>query len=387
MRITEVETFNVFAPGASPSFIWRDGLRGSPPDREVGVIRLRTDEGVDGVAIAPRRGSGRIVADAFAHVLRDELIGADPLQREWLWHRIWEVDRTEELPIFLLGLIDTALWDLVGRRYGAPTWEVLGGYRREIPAYASTSTFGSTAEYLDVVTQCIELGYPALKLHAWGDARRDAELCTAVREHVGSDYPLMYDGSAAFDLPDAVYVGDALAAAGYLWYEEPMREFSITAYKWLADRVRVPLNVAETSDGAHMNTGDFIASGCAAYVRTSTELRGGFTGAMRIAHLADAYRLRAEPHGPTIYARHLCMAIPNCTYYESLVTSNPVKREVGVSASGMVTAPVGPGVGLEPGPQYPDELTQYVVDMSTGAVGPSDDPNKPGYSPSEAVPA
>jgi len=370
VRITRVETFNVFAPGANPPFIWRDGLRGSPPDREVGVIRLRTDEGVDGVAVAPRRGSAPVVADVVEHVLRDELIGADPLQREWLWHRMWEIDRTDELPIWLLGLVDTALWDLAGRLYGSPTWEVIGGFRREIPAYASTSTFSSVAEYLDITTQCRELGYPALKLHGWGDARRDAELCTAVREHVGDDFPLMYDGSAGFDLPDAVYVGDALSAAGYLWYEEPIREFSISAYKWLSERVRVPLNVAETSDGVHMNTGDFIASGCASYVRTSTELRGGFTGAMRIAHLADAYRLRAEPHGPTMYARHLCMAIPNCTYYESLVTTNPAKREAGVSATGMVAAPGGPGVGLEPGPRYPDELTPYVFDAATGAVGP-----------------
>ena len=67
MRITEVETFNVFAPGSNPPFRWRNGLRGSPPDTEVGVIRLRTDEGVDGVAIAPRRGAGPIVADAFEH--------------------------------------------------------------------------------------------------------------------------------------------------------------------------------------------------------------------------------------------------------------------------------------------------------------------------------
>ncbi len=368
MRINKVETFSVFAPGANPPFIWRDGLRGSPPDREVGVLRLRTDEGVDGVAIAPRRGSAPIVADVVEHVLREELIGADPLQRERLWHRMWEIDRTEELPLWLIGLVDTALWDLAGRYYGAPTWELLGGFRREIPAYASTSTFSSIPEFLDVATQCIELGYPALKLHAWGDARRDAELCTAVREHVGDAYPLMFDGSAGFDLPDAVYVGDALSAANYLWYEEPIREFSITSYKWLAERVKVPLNVGETSDGVHMNTGDFIASGCATYVRTSTELRGGFTGAMRIAHLADSYRLRAEPHGPTMYARHLAMAISNCTYYESLVTSNPVQRELGVGANGMVSAPLGPGVGLEPGPHYPDELLQYVFDPATGEV-------------------
>ena len=85
----------------------------------------------------------------------------------------------------------------------------------------------------------------------------------------------MYDGSAGFDLPDAVYLGRALADTGYLWYEEPMREFSVTAYKWLAERVDVPLLVAETSDGVHMNTADFIASGCASYVRTSANHGGG----------------------------------------------------------------------------------------------------------------
>ena len=60
---------------------------------------------------------------------------------------------------------------------------------------------------------------------------------------------------------------------------------------------------------------------------------------MRIAHLADSFRLRAEVHGPTEPAVHLCMAIPNCTYYESLVTSNPVAREPRVGPDGLVHAP------------------------------------------------
>ena len=174
-----------------------------------------------------------------------------------------------------------------------------------------------------------------------------------VREHVGDEIPLMYDGSAAFDLPDAVYLGHALGDAGYLWYEEPIREFSVTAYKWLGDRVRVPLCVAETSDGVHLNTADFIASGAASFVRTSAELRGGITGAMRIAHLADAFRLRAEVHGMGNYSQHLCMAIPNTTYYESLVMSTQVTREAIVDADGLVHAPVGTGLGLPQAPTTP----------------------------------
>jgi L-alanine-DL-glutamate epimerase-like enolase superfamily enzyme len=178
----------------------------------------------------------------------------------------------------------------------------------------------------------------------------------------------MYDGSAGFDLADAVYLGHALADAGYLWYEEPIREFSVTAYKWLSERVRVPLCVAETSDGVHLNTADFIVSGAASFVRTSAELRGGITGAMRIAHLADACRLRAEVHGMGNYSQHLCMAISNTTYYESLITSAEVTREAVVDASGLVHAPAGIGLGLPAGPDYPPELHHLVIDAATSAA-------------------
>jgi L-alanine-DL-glutamate epimerase-like enolase superfamily enzyme len=370
MRITHVEAHRVRIPEPQPPFGWRRGLLGGPPGGEGAVLRLGTDDGTEGVALLPRRGAGVVLEDLVRHVLHDELVGSDPLQREWLWHRMWEIDRTEELPIYVLGLVDMALWDLAGRAAGRPVWQLLGGFRDAIPAYASTATFATTEEYLDVASQCLALGYPAIKLHAWGDAREDAELCLALREHVGDDVPLMYDGSAGFDLPDAVYLGHALADAGYRWYEEPIREFSITAYKWLAERVRVPLCVGETSDGAHMNSADFIAAGAASFVRTSAELRGGITGAMRIAHLADAFRLRAEVHGPGLSSQQLCMAIANTTYYESLVTTTTVPRDPVVDERGLVHAPQRPGIGLPAGPDYPSGLEHLIVPT----VGSQTDP-------------
>jgi L-alanine-DL-glutamate epimerase-like enolase superfamily enzyme len=360
VRITHVECYRVKVPGADPPFVWRNGLSGSAPGGEGAVLRICTDDGHEGVAFAPSRAV--IVQDVVDRVLREELLGADPLQREWLWHRVWELDRLEELPLYLLGLADVALWDLAAKAVDLPVWRLLGGYRTSIPAQASTVTFGSVAEYLDVADQVRELGYTAIKLHAWGDWRRDAELCTALREHVGDDFPLAYDGSAGFDLPDAIRLGHVLSEAGYEWYEEPMREFSVTAYRRLGEKVGVPLLVAETSDGAHMNSADFIVSGAAtAGVRTSTELRGGFTGAMRTAHLADAFRLRAEVHGPIIPHRHLCMAIPNTTYYESLITSNPARRESCVDANGLVNAPTAPGVGLPSNLDYPAALNRHTT--------------------------
>lgn len=359
MKITAVELTLIEQPPVEPSFVWRHGLPGSEGRHIGGWLALRTDEGITGYAYTHR---GLITQDILDRRIRPELLGADPLHREWLWHRMWELDRIEEFPLYIQGIIDTALWDLAGKIAAQPVHELLGTYREEIPAYASTTTFGSIEEYLDIADQCIELGYSAIKLHAWGNARRDAELSVALRAHVGDDIALMYDGSAAFDLADATYLGRALADAEYEWYEEPMREFNIWSYQQLSERTAVPLLVAETSDGAHMNTADFIVSGAATAVRTSAGYKAGLTGAMRIAHLADSFQMRAEVHGGGLAARHLCMAIPNTTYYESLVFTNPVRRPLEVDDRGMVRATSEPGIG------YASEWGSDVPPLPTEAV-------------------
>lgn len=345
MKIVDIKTYVYSVPAVTPAFRWRDGLPGSEPEHDEALVRVITDEGIEGYAVCHR---GFIVADLMKRRLKEAFIGEDPLRREWLWHKVWELDRIEEFPIYVLGLLDIALWDIAGKIAKMPVYKLLGGFREEIPAYASTVTYGSVEEFLDVADQCLQLGYGAIKLHAWGDARKDAHLCQALRKHVGDDIPLMYDGSAGFDLPDAIYVGRALEDAGYTWYEEPMREFSVTSYRRLSELTRVPLLVAETSDGAHFNTADFIAQVNCHYVRTGVDFRGGFSGAIRTAHLAEAYGLRAEVHGGGSANIHLCMSIPNTTYFESLVWGNPVRHDANVvDGRGCVKAPKPPGIGIE----------------------------------------
>lgn len=343
MKITAVEA-EVRTEPVIDQFVWRKGLPGSGTVNSVVSLTIQTDEGISGVA----HGShGAIMRDIVDRRLRDELVGADPLMKEHLWQRIWELDRIEEIPIYGLGLVDIALWDLTAKIAGLPLYTLIGGYRDRIPAYASTVTFSTTEEFLDVADQCLEAGFRAIKLHAWGDVRRDAALCQALRAHVGPDIALMYDGSAGFDLIDAIWLGRALGEADYLWYEEPMREFSIGAYARLHEKINVPLLSGETSDGAHFNIADFIAARAADLVRTSTGYKGGITGALRIAHLADAYHMRAEVHGGGLPNLHIACAIPNTTYYESLVRTNPIRVEAGIGPDGCISPPDIPGIGWE----------------------------------------
>src|SRR6187200_550637 len=208
MQIAAVDVELILLPPVTPSFAWRRGLRGSAKARTTAVLRITTEDGNIGEAY--HEWSGPMLADIADRVLRQELVGQLADRREWLWHRLWELDRTEEFPIWLFGVVDVALWDLEGRVLGVPVHRLLGTYRESIPAYASTVTFSTAEEHFDVVDQCLELGFPAIKLHAWGDAKADADLCQQLRAHVGPDVDLMYDGSAAFDLADAAYVGHAL---------------------------------------------------------------------------------------------------------------------------------------------------------------------------------
>ena len=343
MKIVDVQAYAVEAP-VPHEFVWRAGLPGSGTSTETTWLRLLTDEGLEGWSSIPR---GALAIDLVRRRFRDALLGQNPLQKELLWHRIWEIDRIEEFPLYVLGAADVALWDITAKAAGLPLYQLLGGYRDKIAAYASTVTFGSTEEYLEVADQCLEHGFRAIKLHAWGDAGRDAKLCQDLRKHVGDEIALMYDGSAGFNPYDALYLGRALEEAGYLWYEEPTREFSLGAYRRLCQDLDIPILAAETSDGAHYNVADFILHGAADMVRTSVHYKGGITGALRVAHLADAFQMTAEVHGGGPANLQVCLAIRNNSYYESLITSNPIDVEPSIDRDGSIHAPELPGVGFD----------------------------------------
>ena len=138
MRITDVTLELVDLP-AQPAFRWRAGLPGSEGPVVGGILRIHTDEGLTGEA---RTRRGRIVADLVERRIRADLIDADPLWRELLWHRLWELDRIEELPIYALGLVDVALWDLAGKALQLPVYQLLGGkFRDKVRVYCDTALY------------------------------------------------------------------------------------------------------------------------------------------------------------------------------------------------------------------------------------------------------
>ena len=199
MKITAFKCWTIEAD-ASPEFSWRAGLPGSGSDVPPGakprraVTKMETDTGISAVT---SHAEGDLVFDMVRRRFH-HFIGENPLLTERMWQLVWEVDRIEEISLRILGMLDILCWDVKSQQAGMPIYQMLGGHDPKIPAYASTVTWPTLEDYERHIKLCRDLGFKAYKLHAWGDVRRDIELSTKLREWVGPDADLMFDGSAEF---------------------------------------------------------------------------------------------------------------------------------------------------------------------------------------------
>jgi len=323
------------------------------------VLTVETDAGV----------RGEVPGGVDARTAR-YLLGRNPLDREIIWHDLKRARRSADgTPP---GAVDIALWDLAGKLYDAPVYELLGGgWRRKLPAYASTyhgdenGGLSTPEDYARFARRCREeLGYPAFKIHGWvgGPIDREVAAVLAIREAVGDDMDLMLDPAGAFaTFDDVLKVGRACDQARYMWYEDPFRGggFSRFAHVKLRELISTPMLMGEHVRGLEAKA-DTIHAGATDYVRANAGADGGITGVMKIAALAEAHGLDVELHGGGLAHRHCMATIRNANYYElGLVhprvsqTQAPIYPEGrwldeldSVDENGCVDVPEGPGLGV-----------------------------------------
>lgn len=352
MKITgfEIETYE----SETIPYQWRDGLTGGSggPTRQT-LLRVTTDAEIDGIVWLRNDAISR---DLVERVIAPTFLGADPLMREDLWFRMWELDRLEEFPMYALGYLDMAAWDISAKAAGVPAYKFMGGHKARAKAYASTVTVETQDDYLRLADDCLARGYRAIKLHVWGRIHEDIRLVHALRKHVGPDVELMLDGSAGYTLEESIRLGRAMEEADYLWLEEPMREFSLYAYQRLCDTLDIAILAAECTDGVHFNASEWLRHCACDRLRTSWFYKGGFTAALKVAHVADSFQVQADVHGGGPASLALVCAIPNSEYFEVLVPE-PVLPDATLrgpilpDSDGWVYPEEVPGIGWDPNPE------------------------------------
>jgi len=338
---------------------------------QLGVLSIETDEGLVGnsfVSAGPGKGAVQL-AEQIVQFVKPMLMGQDPLQITRYWNNMTKMSRS--IDTVVVGVVDVALWDLAGKAAGLPVHKLLGSFREKMPAYLSSWIHEEPQDYVDEALHYQSLGYTGYKLHPLTQRRNfgeqvaaqiDVETCAAVRDAVGPHMDLMLDSAWAYDYREAIKVGLAIQDMDYLWYEDPLRHADdIYNYAKLREKLHIPILATEITEGGVFAYPSWLAQRATDALRGDPVIKGGITGMMKIAHLAESYRLNCEVHDSysslmNVAALNIALAISNTTSFEVL-TINPkgeysldhtnygLADPIEVDREGNVHAPVKPGLG------------------------------------------
>lgn len=319
----------------------------------MGLLTIRTDDGVEGHAfLGSAANGGDMDGPALIKHLKPLIMGADPLDRELLYSRLWSKNRYCSLRS--IGAVDVALWDLAAKAANMPLYKMLGAYRDKVPAYASSATLNEAAEYADEAVQYRDNGWAAYKIHPPTQWKTDIKVCEAVRRAVGDDYTIMLDSTWSYNYEQAIKVGLAIQEMGYHWYEDPLADDDIYNCIKLREKLDIPLMATEYSPGGFTSYVPWILNKATDYLRGDVAVKGGITALLKTAHLAQAFAMNYEVHhgGNSLnnYANlHVILAIPNCQFFEVLLPSGAQKYgiidDLAPDSDGLIHAPTAPGLG------------------------------------------
>jgi len=363
MHITDIKTIKFTYESRYTSDEKGHGHPGESHEATKTLTHVVVEGGPDGYCFG---GS----ADA-ADVATAYLVGENPLGRENLWHQLYRTQRSrkEQLDNRSLAAIDCALYDVAGKAADMPVYELLGGSDDPVPVYASTMVgdddpegLGTIEAYVDFAEELVDRGFPAIKFHSWmppydADPDRVIEMCRAVREAVSPDIDLMLDSHHYYSRTEAKRIGDALAELDFLWFEEPMDEYSMSAYEWLSNEVDVPIIGPETAEGKHQTRAEWAKRGIVDIGRVGVFDVGGLTPTRKVAALYEAFYMECELHGNSVPDLHNLCAMPTPGHYleygllhpdyDHSAYSRPWLENAPEPEDGTIEPPQGPGLGYD----------------------------------------
>ena len=359
------------------------------------IIRIDTNQGVYGIGEVRDAGHPE-----NALQFKSLLLGQNPCNVDMLFRTIKKYGNWGREGGGVSG-IEIALWDLVGKVYGVPCWQFLGGkYRDKVRIYADTpepeeptpeayaqrvlarKEMGLTFIKFDARLQTLEeveggkVGLPtrfeyplARRSRAPGSGEvvkvtqkgmeKLAEIGARVRETVGWDVSLCIDhyGHGYMTAKEVIQLAEVLEPYGLAWMEDPMPWDDVWGHKRVTDAVNVPIAAGENIylwDGFR----EFIEQRAIDIIHPDLLTSGGMLETKKIADYAERYGLPTALHfagSPIAFMAnlHTAAAIPSFValehhgldlpFWSSLVTG----LEDPLMVDGYVAVPDKPGLGVD----------------------------------------
>jgi len=339
-------------------------------------VRIDTDEGITGYGEATLEYREKEVVRAIQD-WREYLIGKDPLDIELHQMHMERDTYWRYGPVLSSAFsgIDVALWDIKGKYYHAPVYQLLGGRVRErLPIYVNAWFAGAktTPEFVEKAKETVSRGYSALKWDPFGSAFLNlskAELVDAVdqvasiREAVGDKVDLLIECHGRFNLTTAVKIARELQPLDVAFLEEPLHPGRIDLYKRLKDQVNIPIAAGERMY-SRFEACSLIESGAVDVVQPDLCHVGGITSLKKVATVAEVNYINISPHNPmgagcnaaTMQVMSTCV---NFTFLETMVNDVAWRKDVVTETcyfkDGGLCLSDAPGIGITFHEEFFDE--------------------------------
>ncbi len=364
MKIEHVNTHIIHVELSEP-FHWAIGeatARGSC------IVEVVTDTGLVGwgECFGPARP-----AAAMVEAYKPWLIGTDPLATESIWQDLYAAFRDQGqkgVPICAISGIDIALWDIKGKYFDAPVYQLMGGpLRTEVRAYATGTYRSRTGDPMDYIAREAagygSEGFTGMKLKIGFNVDDDVRLIEKIRETIGTDMELMLDANHGYDSIDAIRLAKAVEHLDIRWFEEPVSPEDLDGYLAVKSATSIPMAGGET-EYTRFGFREVIRRGAMDYLQPDTCAAGGLSECKKIADMANAFGIRMVPHvwgtGIGLAAALNLLAVlphnpPGRDPWEPILefdrSEHPARQAIMTYPiehdQGWVTIPTGPGLGIE----------------------------------------
>ena len=348
-RIQEIEIFQVDLA----SMVKRGDAIQAFPKQETPMVRIRTDDGQEGVGYTYTIGTG---GSSVVALLRDHLaprlIGCDPDMIEALWqHLFFHTHATAVGAITSLALcaVDTALWDLRGKRLGMPLHKLAGGAQERIPVYDTEGGWlhVPVKQIVANAEHVVKQGFRGVKIkvgkpHVTEDVKR----LKAVRKAIGDDIELMVDANQGFTAAEAIRRARHFEPLDLAWFEEPLPAEDLNGHVMLRESTSLPIAVGESIYSiSHFR--EYLQRGACTIVQTDVARIGGITPWLKCAHLAESFNVPICPHYLMELHVGLCAAVPNSPWVEHIPQLDVITRNRMRIEKGYAYPYEGPGLGID----------------------------------------
>ena len=349
------------------------------------VVEVSTDEGITGIGIL--NGSYAVLRSALEALFLPLLVGQNPLDVGRLWEDLFAASARHGVGrrggAAILGAIDIALWDIVGKVAGLPIYRLLGAVRDSVPTYIAPSM-----KQPEVIAQECEAykaaGYPAIKLRLGlgfvglddpKSVAKDIEIVSSARRVLGDDVEIGVDTDRTYDHFTALRMAPILEEQGIAWFEEPLnvrsREQYVQAMERLQGQVGVPLSGAQNFFSRY-DFSDIVSRRAVDIVQPDVVKVGGISELMRVADLASVWGLKCMPHVncggghdiQVLATAHCLAAMSNGMYLCYPAYDTPLRTDLLVEQpqviDGQFALPQKPGLGIEINQEALREFTRDV---------------------------